>query len=110
MGFLPDDERFHLIHGDLFPRNILVRPTSSVSVEITGVIDWDMAHFGPKFMATAPPLFFWNGGHEVVQLDIVHEYERAPTWIELKDTWDNAMGRDFCKLACSTEYVILREV
>lgn len=109
IGVLPDNEPFYFLHGDLFPRNVLMRSNSPTTVEITGVLDWDMAHFGPKFMAMCPPFYFWNGGNERDE-DFVLDERMNARGLELKRVFDNAVGEDFCRRAYSREYVLLRKV
>lgn len=41
---LPRDASVHLVHGDLYPRNILVNGST-----ITSIIDWEYAGFYPDF-------------------------------------------------------------
>jgi aminoglycoside phosphotransferase (APT) family kinase protein len=50
MGFMPDTAEFCLFHGDLHGCNILAKMVNDSTVEITGVIDWDMAAFGPDVL------------------------------------------------------------
>ncbi|KAF2847623.1 hypothetical protein T440DRAFT_491836 [Plenodomus tracheiphilus IPT5] len=57
LGFLGD--RFHLSHEDLFPLNIMVAVKNSSTIEITGIIDWDLCKFAPKFVALDPPNWAW---------------------------------------------------
>jgi aminoglycoside phosphotransferase (APT) family kinase protein len=52
-------ETFHLVHNDLFARNLMAVVKDAATVEITGVVDWDFAFFGPKFMALRAPTFAW---------------------------------------------------
>ncbi|EMD84917.1 hypothetical protein COCC4DRAFT_154622 [Bipolaris maydis ATCC 48331] len=59
MGWLGD--RFHLMHGDLFARNVMVEISSRSSVKITGIVDWDMACFVPKIIALRSPFWAWKG-------------------------------------------------
>jgi hypothetical protein len=53
-------ETFHLIHNDLFARNLMAVVKDAATVEITGVVDWDFAFFGPKFMALRAPFYAWT--------------------------------------------------
>lgn len=48
-------DRFHLVHNDLFPRNIMAAIKTAKVVDLTGIIDWDMCCFAPKFVAFRPP-------------------------------------------------------
>ncbi|KAI8940495.1 hypothetical protein NX059_004175 [Plenodomus lindquistii] len=58
LDFLGD--HFHLSHEDFFPRNIMVASRGLWAADITGVIDWDMAVFAPKFVTLAPPTWAWS--------------------------------------------------
>ncbi|KAF3001268.1 hypothetical protein E8E13_003877 [Curvularia kusanoi] len=55
---------FHLVHGDLAARNILVKVADCNRAHITGVVDWDFACFAPAFCAFQAPLEMWEGDEE----------------------------------------------
>ncbi|CBX95773.1 hypothetical protein LEMA_P029250.1 [Plenodomus lingam JN3] len=59
LGFLGDC--FHLSHGDFFARNIMVAVKNSTTAEITGILDWDMCVFAPKFVVLTAPYWAWPG-------------------------------------------------
>jgi aminoglycoside phosphotransferase (APT) family kinase protein len=60
-GFL--SQTFHLVHNDLFARNIMAEIVDLSTVRITGVVNWDMACLAPKFMALVAPLWAWTNGN-----------------------------------------------
>lgn len=85
-GLLRANERFHLTHVDLYPRNILVNITDDSSIEITGILDWDDALFAPKYVACRAPFWLWEGEEE---LDEADEYgglkqPQTPELLEIK--------------------------
>jgi aminoglycoside phosphotransferase (APT) family kinase protein len=111
LNFLRDTDAFHLHHGDFHPRNILVRITSPLSVEVTGIIDWDLALFAPKFMATRAPFFAWNSdnGGEEEDGDALLEPEDEETK-EIKRAFESVVGEAFLREAYCTELVLLRRL
>jgi hypothetical protein len=48
------DHHISIAHLDLQPRNILVDHI------ITGVLKWNSAIFGPRFLTCAPPMWLWG--------------------------------------------------
>ena len=44
---IEEREAFHFAHGDLHDDNILINPDTA---EITGIIDWEVARFPPKWL------------------------------------------------------------
>ncbi|KAK3173747.1 hypothetical protein OEA41_007079 [Lepraria neglecta] len=65
MGFLGDDG-YWLCHLDLHsaPRNVMVDIQPEGSAAISGILDWDSAVFGPKFVGCAPPMWLWAWNSE----------------------------------------------
>jgi hypothetical protein len=55
MGYLKDVS-ITLCHMHFEPRNILVG-LQDVETPVSGIIDWDLAVFGPSFMSCAPPMW-----------------------------------------------------
>ncbi|RMZ66847.1 phosphotransferase enzyme family [Pyrenophora seminiperda CCB06] len=105
-GWLGD--RFHLVHGDLFARNILAAITSSTTVKITGVVDWDMACFAPKFMALRAPFWAWVGDERD---EDGAPYE--PFGMEgrmLKNAFRSAASREYINFGLSAESVVARKL
>lgn len=56
---MSDDNRFVLTHGDLVPRNILVREGGHV----VAIVDWEMAGFYPEYWEYAKAHFFADYDH-----------------------------------------------
>lgn len=108
LGFLPDDEKFYLWHGDLDFRNVMGRVKGPDEVEVTGIIDWDAAAFVPKFMSKRAPFFLWLDGEEDLRDENFAfalpdsedaEYKRM--------FWDMA-DKDYLRYAFAPEYVVAR--
>ena len=53
------DSKYYFCHDDLFPRNIMVEIIDERIATITGILDWDSAHFAPAIIAFAPPAWLW---------------------------------------------------
>ncbi|KAH8905528.1 hypothetical protein BR93DRAFT_980149 [Coniochaeta sp. PMI_546] len=124
MDVVVDEERvenpsndFHLVHVDLFPRNIMVDPARSPM--ITGIIDWDEAVFAPAFVANVPPTFLWEPpappAPEDEETEVVSDeetFERSiripptPELQEVKRVWEEAVGRE-CVESATDPYAIL---
>ncbi|KAB2106404.1 hypothetical protein AG0111_0g5510 [Alternaria gaisen] len=49
-----------LVHGDLMPYNLLAEVCNETDVNVTGVIDWDLAVIAPEFMAYKAPFWLWT--------------------------------------------------
>jgi aminoglycoside phosphotransferase (APT) family kinase protein len=111
LDFLPDTDAFHLHHGDLHPRNILIRITSPISVEVTGIIDWDLALFAPKIMSTRAPFFAWNGenGDEEEDGDALVEPDDEEMK-GIKRAFEWAVGPEFLEQAYKPELVLMRRL
>lgn len=109
-GFLPDDEGFHFSHGDLRPDNIFAEVVSDTSIRVTGVLDWDLACFAPKFVCTRPPFHLWGEGgvddeREEMAMFEPEDDEKA----ELKCEYERAVGDQFGEWAAS-EVVLARKM
>ncbi|KAI4648312.1 hypothetical protein J4E93_004724 [Alternaria ventricosa] len=104
-------QRFHLAHGDLFPRNILAEITGPATVEITGIIDWDMAYFAPKFMALRPPFWAWVG-HSMGERDedVVTYEPTIEKYQALKRAFRSAASAEFINFGLSRESAIARKL
>ena len=95
MGYLYCDSNC-LTHYDLDPRNIMVDIQADGALKITGILDWDLAMFAPKWVAYRPPIWIWNwldGGSE----DERRANEKPPTAEQqkLKELWEDLLGPDF---------------
>ncbi|KAI4648552.1 uncharacterized protein J4E78_008615 [Alternaria triticimaculans] len=104
-------QRFHLTHGDLFPRNILAKITGPETVEITGIVDWDMACFAPKFVALRPPFWAW-AGHSMDERDEdLATYEPPEGKFKtLKQAFRGAASEEFIVFGLSRESAIARKL
>ena len=92
---------FHLVHGDLAARNILGIVNADSTIKITGVVDWDFAHFAPLFCAYRAPLYRWGGGE-----DDAKEYCDPEELEAFKD----AASPEYQKYAFSEEADIARKI
>lgn len=60
LGSSVDGSQHYLCHGDLLPRNIMVvAPQGTDIAYISGILDWDDAHFAPPVIALTPPAWLW---------------------------------------------------
>ncbi|KAF1842749.1 uncharacterized protein K460DRAFT_290114 [Cucurbitaria berberidis CBS 394.84] len=108
-GWLGD--RFHLVHDDLYPRNILAIVTSPTTVEVTGIVDWDMSFFAPKFVAFRPPYWAWMGSHSSERdEDNAIEEPEYEEGILLKNTFKLVASEEFVGFALSPEGVLARKL
>jgi len=104
-------QRFHLTHGDLFPRNILAKITGSETVEITGIVDWDMACFAPKFVALRPPFWAWVGHSMDERDEDLATYEPPEGKFQtLKQAFRSAASEEFIIFGLSRESAIARKL
>ncbi|KAF2806738.1 uncharacterized protein BDZ99DRAFT_479138 [Mytilinidion resinicola] len=106
-----EDQGFYFCHMDLHARNILVQVIDDTTVEISGILDWDSGVFGPKFLSCAPLMWLW------LPEDVDHEDETLaeddpedPETLELKEAFEEIVGRDFLRYAYKPEYIIARRV
>ncbi|CAO2656573.1 Nn.00g053760.m01.CDS01 [Neocucurbitaria sp. VM-36] len=108
-GWLGD--RLHLVHDDLYPRNILAVIDSPDTVEITGIVDWDMSFFGPKFVALRPPYWAWMEDYayerdeDNASIDPEEEHNML-----LKIAFMEAASEDFFQFALSQEAILARKL
>ena len=58
----PDGSPYYLNHGDLYPRNSMVRAPAENLAFVTGILDWDDAHFAPAVVSFVPPAWLWMAG------------------------------------------------
>lgn len=73
---LDTQRRTCLVHSDLNPKNLLVDP---VSLEVTGVVDWEFAH----------------AGHPWTDLGNLLRFERDPSYVDgVLDAWTTRHGGD----------------
>ena len=113
--FIPMDENeihpYCLTHFDLDPRNIMLDIQDDGYPKITGVLDWDLAMFAPKWVHCRPPMWIWNwldGGNE----DQKKANDEPPTeeQRELKKLYEECMGDDFNSYAFYLPYRLARSL
>ncbi|KAF2109368.1 hypothetical protein BDV96DRAFT_474553, partial [Lophiotrema nucula] len=115
-GFLPDDEVFHFSHLDLLGRNLLASVDHDRNtIDITGVLDWDMEFscFAPKFVAYKAPFWLWvtddvNDENEDFA-DTISDPEK-PSLVAAKRIFDETAGEDWKRFAYTPEYQIARKM
>jgi aminoglycoside phosphotransferase (APT) family kinase protein len=107
-GWLGD--HFHLVHGDLYPRNIIVKVKSETEVVVTGIVDWDMAYFAPKFMALSPPNWAWSYGCDDGSDDGGVEREVVAYKTDFKEAFRAAASDEYHMTALSAEGIIARKL
>ncbi|KAJ4372032.1 hypothetical protein N0V83_003805 [Neocucurbitaria cava] len=108
-GFLGD--RFHLVHDDLYPRNILAVVDSPDTVEVTGIVDWDMSYFVPKFVALRPPYWAWMGDYaDERDEDNANVHPENEWGTHLKIAFIKAASEDFVQFALSQEAILARKL
>ena len=112
-----DNAFFSLCHLDLAPRNIMVDINEDDSLQITGVLDWDSAVFGPSFALCEPPVYLWAWSDEddedsVEYEDYVEKYANdtpaTPEEQELKLRFEEVVGKDLLKYFYMPEYRLAR--
>jgi hypothetical protein len=109
-GFFPDDEGFYFYHGELQPRNILAEVASETSIRVTGVLDWDLAAFAPKFMSSRPPFYLWSDDDAFNEREeMVMSEPKDSHKAELKREYERAVGDQFSGWA-APEFVLARKM
>ncbi|KAI1077216.1 hypothetical protein F5B20DRAFT_593032 [Whalleya microplaca] len=112
---------YYLNHGDLFPRNIMVELPTQNSAFVSGVLDWDDAHFAPAVVSFAPPAWlwvtaFWKDYDDEGFLDEQDIWEVAgaepedETSKEIKNLFDMAVGNKFSHHAYSPDAKVARKI
>ncbi|KAL2051408.1 hypothetical protein ABVK25_008275 [Lepraria finkii] len=83
-GFLCDDG-YSCCHLDLnaAPRNVMVNIQADGPAAITGILDWDSAVFGPKFVGCAPPIWLWAWNREGIEDE--READDTPPTLEQQE-------------------------
>jgi len=107
--FKDEAHSFCLTHYDLDPRNIMVDVQEDGSLKISGILDWDLAMFAPKWVHCRPPMWIWNwldGGNE----DQRKANDMPPTeeQQELKELFEDLVGWEFKQCAYHTAYRLAR--
>lgn len=78
----PPQPIYYLNHGDLFPRNIMVDVLDDWCATISGVLDWDDAHFAPAVVSFTPPAWLW--------IDRFWKDYSDADYIDEREIWDVA--------------------
>ncbi|KAH5246804.1 hypothetical protein HBI29_095240 [Parastagonospora nodorum] len=111
-GFL--GEECVLVHGDFREYNILAKICSPTGVHITGIIDWDDAHFAPSFMAYRSPFWLWTAedaesdvteDEKTALLDPVNEEDQI-----MKQTFLDYASQEYKRLAFAPEAMLARRM
>ncbi|KAJ4327199.1 hypothetical protein N0V84_002329 [Fusarium piperis] len=118
--FGPDTPTYHFHHGDLFPRNIMVATPDDQTAVVTGILDWDEAHYAPAVVALAPPAWLWLVAY---WSDDVEDYvNEEALWVnapktpeddeakELKAVFDQIVGPEFLRYAYSPDACDARKI
>ena len=109
-----------LCYMDLHPRNIMVKPHSENSIQVTGILDWDEAVVAPKFVNCQPPDWLWgydkDSHTENSLLPWPYELEGAnntPSTYEqqeLKRIFDEHAGLEYLPLAYDESSRLIRGI
>lgn len=112
LDVLDKNHYFCLSHMDLEPQNILVGPISSAqSRAITGIIDWDLAIFGPPFMSCKPPMWLWAWNDKDVEDEcLANNTPSTPELCELKQLFEDAAGPMYRQFAYDAKYRLARKL
>jgi hypothetical protein len=110
-GLIPDSSPFRLYYGDFHLRNLHASVTSESTVEITGILGWDLAFFAPAFLSTRAPVFLWSSkdSRETEDGDALVEPEDADL-LEAKRAFENVVGGNFLKEAYCPELILARRL
>ncbi|KAF2650064.1 hypothetical protein K491DRAFT_761978 [Lophiostoma macrostomum CBS 122681] len=82
-GYLPDTAEFCLFHGDLHGGNILGKIVNETTVQITGVIDWDFAAFGPDTLLYSSAAGMIRGMEEEGECSTILQEMMGPAYKKL---------------------------
>ncbi|KAL8892262.1 MAG: hypothetical protein Q9215_000775 [Flavoplaca cf. flavocitrina] len=113
------DVGFSLCHLDLAPRNVMVKIESDSPAQISGVLDWDSAVFGPSFLACEPPSWIWAwSNYEDENDDQDEDYREihandtpaTPEDQELKRRFEDVVGVDMLKFFYNPRYRLARSL
>ncbi|KAM0430434.1 hypothetical protein ACHAPT_005780 [Fusarium lateritium] len=110
-GWLADGH-YSITHLDLAPRNILVNPTADPRLPIiSGVLDWDSAVLGPRFMSCAPPLWLWAWQDDEDEDErTANDVPPTPEGRQLKTSFEEAAGQDYVRFAYEPAYRLGRRL
>ena len=114
------DSFFSLCHLDLAPRNVMVDVKEDNSLQISGVLDWDSAVFGPSFVVCEPPSWIWawsdtddeDEEEENQEFEDVraNETPSKPEDQELKRRFEEVVGEDLLKYFYMPQYRLARSL
>ncbi|KAM5349163.1 hypothetical protein ACJ41O_008986 [Fusarium nematophilum] len=117
----PGGSFYFLSHGDLFPRNIMVQTSGDSIAYITGVLDWDDAHFAPAVVSFSPPAWLWMKGWWK-DYDEEGCLEDEDLWRagykepedqesrEIKKLFDSVVGQEYLQFAYSPDAYAARRI
>lgn len=118
--FGPDTPTYHFHHGDLFPRNIMVATPDDETAVVTGILDWDEAHYAPAVVALAPPAWLWlveywsddieDYVNEEAMWESAQETPQDGKARELKAVFDQTVGPEFLRYAYSPDACDARKI
>ncbi|KAF1996303.1 hypothetical protein P154DRAFT_414104, partial [Amniculicola lignicola CBS 123094] len=111
LGFFNDHRGFHLCHLDFQIRNLLAEVVDNSTIKITGILDWDSALLGPKFLSYRAPFFLWcdDDSQDSDEEQVLHVPENEEDR-ELKKIFEDTVGPEFLRYATAPEYIILRRM
>ncbi|KAF4459380.1 phosphotransferase enzyme family [Fusarium albosuccineum] len=118
--FGPDKPTYYFHHGDLFPHNIMVQIDDEKTAHVTGILDWDGAHFAPAVVAFSPPAWLWieddctDEDKGVVNVytfwDLASTDPEDKEAKEIKATFEEAVGPRFLRYAYCPEASVARKI
>ena len=109
MGYLRCESNC-LTHYDLDPRNIMVEIQADGTLEITGILDWDLAMFAPNWVSYRPPIWIWDWKEEGEDERLVNDVPQTAEQRELKKLWEDLLGSDFQRYGCQPQYRLARRL
>lgn len=112
---------YYFNHGDLFPRNIMIETLSENAAFVTGILDWDDAHFAPAVVSFSPPAWLWMTGYwkdygaegYLEEEDLWKAAETEPkdeTSKEIKALFDRVVGPRFLQYSYSPDAAPARKI
>ncbi|KAL8910671.1 MAG: hypothetical protein Q9171_004047 [Xanthocarpia ochracea] len=110
-----DNVYFSLCHLDLAPRNVMATTNWDNSLQISGVLDWDSAVFGPCFIACEPPSWIWawsddedKNQNDDYQEEHANDTPATPERQELKRKFEEVVGKEMLKYFYEPQYRLTR--
>ena len=91
-GLIPDSEAFSLLRTQLAADDVLVSVRDEGTVDVTGVLSWGGAVFGPTFLGKQVPGFLLGGG------------------VGGLEAFEEVMGEEWCSVACRLEMELARRL